>query len=209
MFAHLVSLVVPPACVACRARAGPERALCPSCRAGLRWLGAAPVTLGRLDVWAPLAYDGGARAMVGALKYRGALGLAGPMAAAMAANARPGLFSAPLVPVPLGPGRRRSRGFNQAEVLARELAARTGLAVEDVLVRSGPRGPQVGRGRGERLAGLDPAIALRAGAAAPGAAILVDDVVTTGATLAACARALRAGGCGPVRGVTYARTLGR
>lgn len=112
-----------------------------------------------------------------------------------------------LVPIPLHPARRRRRGFNQAAVLAKALARRTGLAVADSLTRSGTAGTQVGRPRPERLA--TPPGRIRAEAYVPARVILVDDVATTGATLAACARALRAAGALEVRAVTFARTLGR
>jgi ComF family protein len=112
-----------------------------------------------------------------------------------------------LVPVPLHHSRRRRRGFNQAAILAAALARRTGLALADGLTRSGPRGTQVGRPRSERLAGA-PGI-VQARAPIPARVVLVDDVATTGATLAACARALRAAGALEVRAVTFARTPGR
>lgn len=112
-----------------------------------------------------------------------------------------------LVPVPLHPARRRSRGFNQAAVLAEALSARTGCGVVDCLSRSGPAGSQVGRPRGARLAA--PPGRIRPHARIPERAILVDDVATTGATLAACAWALRAGGGHEVTAITFARTLGR
>jgi predicted amidophosphoribosyltransferase len=112
-----------------------------------------------------------------------------------------------LVPIPLHPARRRRRGFNQAAVLAKALARRTGLAVADSLTRSGTAGTQVGRPRRERLA--TPPGRIRAEGYVPARVILVDDVATTGATLAACARALRAAGALEVRAVTFARTLGR
>jgi predicted amidophosphoribosyltransferase len=112
-----------------------------------------------------------------------------------------------LVPVPLHPARRRRRGFNQAAVLAKALARRTGVAVADSLTRSGPGGTQVGRPRSERLAA--PLGRILAPDHIPARAIVVDDVATTGATLSACAAALRAAGALEVRAVTFARTLGR
>ena len=95
------------------------------------------------------------RALVRALKFGGAVRLVDAMAAQMAANAPPSLLArVTLVPVPIHRVRRRRRGFNQAEELARALAARTGLPVSDCLERPGgsARAAQVGRGRGDRLA---------------------------------------------------------
>ena len=158
-----------------------------------------------VEVWAPVAYEGPGRALVRGLKYRGAVGLAEPMAAAMCAGA-PSLEGA-LVPVPLHPRRRRQRGYNQAERLAAALSGRCGLPVADCLARSGPASArQVGRARVERLSG-GPEI--RAATAPPRRVTLVDDVCTTGATLAACAAALRKAGTEEVGAVVYARTLGR
>jgi predicted amidophosphoribosyltransferase len=114
-----------------------------------------------------------------------------------------------LVPVPLDPARRRRRGFNQAGLLAATLAERAGLEVADCLERRGGRGTQVGRGRAERIAGPVDDVRLRRGARAPPRAVLVDDVITTGATLSACARSLRAAGCLHVVALAYARTLAR
>ena len=133
------------------------------------------------------------------------------MAAQIAANTPPGLLDAgaALVPVPLHPSRRRRRGFNQAERLARALADRTGAPVADVLARSGRRTTQVGRGRGDRRAATAGAVPARRRTAVPSEAVLVDDVVTTGATLAACAAALEEVGCRVRAGVAYARTPGR
>jgi len=208
----LLCLLVPPACWACGAPARRREPLCLVCRAELRWLDERPVELAGVDVWAPVAYDGPARAMVSGLKFRGAVGLADPMAAQIAASAPAPLLRPPalLVPVPLHPGRARARGYNQAERLASALARRTGMSVADCLCRRGTaRGRQVGRGRGERLAALEGAIQRRPGASVPERAVLVDDVVTTGGTVGACADALYASGAIDVSGVAYALTPGR
>ena len=211
LLTRVLGLVVPPFCWECAGTAAPHRPLCRECHALLRRLGEEQVELSGVRLWAAVAYEGPARSLVGGLKYRGAPGLAHPMAAQMAASAPAGLLERPaaLVPVPLHPRRRRRRGYNQAERLAEALSRRTGLPVADVLCRHGPAGHQVGRGREERLAAIAGAVAVRRGAAPPGQPVLVDDVATTGATLSACAAALLGAGSASVRAVTYARTPGR
>jgi ComF family protein len=205
----LASLLAPPVCAGCGAHAGATEPLCGECRRELRWL-AGVAQLAGLEVFAPLAYEGPARAMVRALKFRGATLAAGAMAAQIAAGAPPEVLArGALVPVPLHPRRLRRRGFNQAERLATALGARTGLRVVDCLRRTGAARTQVGRDRAERLAGVHGTIAVRAGAELPRRAVLVDDVVTTGATLAACAAALRRARVRDVAAVAYARTPGR
>jgi predicted amidophosphoribosyltransferase len=223
----LGELLAPPLCWGCAEPSRRGDALCRRCRAALHRLVAEPVWLCGVRVWAPVAYSGPARDLVGALKFRAAMGVADTMAAQIAANAPPELLAGvTLVPVPLHPRRVRSRGYNQAAAIAEALGRRAGLEVADCLVRTGPAATQVGRHRAERRAG--PAGAIRvAGAAAagcrpggpavagcgpagvPARVLLVDDVVTTGATLAACRNALRAAGASEIAGVVFARTLGR
>jgi predicted amidophosphoribosyltransferase len=198
----MLELLIPRACLVCRA---PGAELCRGCRAGLAWLPDAVERSGALDAaWAPLAYDGTARALVHALKLRGLTAAAGLMAAQIAAGApRHLLDDRVLVPVPGNPRKRRARGFDPAERIARSLARRTGLPLAAVL-RSGPAPAQVGAGRAQRLRRT----AIEVGGAAPARVLLVDDVRTTGATLEACANALRRAGAASVAAVTYARTLG-
>jgi predicted amidophosphoribosyltransferase len=156
-----------------------------------------------LDVWAAVAYQGPARAIVRRLKFGGATALADHMAATIAANAPPGLLVRPLVPVPSPHARRRARGFCHAALLAEALAERTGLPVMPVLERAGDVRRQVGRRRGQRLRSPPRFMAARTGGAD---VVLVDDVVTTGATFGACAQALRVEGWHCRHAVAYART---
>jgi len=211
----IAALLAPRLCWSCGARAPRGRALCHACRRALVFLPSEPVVLAGVRVWAPVAYDGPGRDLVRALKFRGALGLVDEMSAIAVATAPNGLqTSAPhadvrpaLVPVPLHPARLRRRGFNQAAVLAEAIGRRSGLVVSDCLRRSGPGVPQVGRGRQARLGG--PAGAIAASGRVPPAALVVDDVVTTGATIAACAAALRGAGTKDVAAIAFARTPGR
>jgi ComF family protein len=207
-------MLIPLLCWGCGGPARRAEPLCSSCRLSLRRLPAHLVLAEGVTLWAPLAYEGPARGLVCALKFRGAVRVAEAMAAQVVANAPAGVLDdGVLVPVPLHPSRRRRRGFNQARLLAEAMSRRTGLEVWDRLSRSGAPRTQVGRGRRERRAGPAGAVHTRGRAegagAAPARAVLVDDVATTGGTLAACAQALRAGGTEEVVAVTFARTLGR
>jgi ComF family protein len=219
---ELVALVVPPACVVCRtALPRVELRLCAECTRGLPWLPAHVCRRCGLPVhrrgcpaaraafaraWAPLAYDGVARELVAALKFRAALPVAALMAAHIAANLPADLRApAALVPVPPQRARRRRRGFDPAGELTAQLAARLALERAPCLRRRDRGRPQVGATRAQRRRAGRLAIELRG--PPPPRALLIDDVHTTGATLDACARALLAGGCKEVTAITYARTL--
>jgi predicted amidophosphoribosyltransferase len=220
--AELIALVAPPACVSCReplARA--EELLCAPCLRSLPWLrgwrcprcglprhrrgGCPAADAAFARAWAPMAYDGAARAVVQALKFRSALPVAGVMAAQIAATLPDELRGGVVVPVAAQPARRRRRGFDPAGVLAGAVAGRLALPLAPVLRRHDRAGRQVRAGRAVRRA----AGRIVIGATAPvaGRALLVDDVHTTGATLDACARALVEAGAERVVAVTYARTL--
>jgi predicted amidophosphoribosyltransferase len=105
---------------------------------------------------------------------------------------------------PTAPGRRRARGYDQAEVLARAVARALGVPARGLLRRTDRAGPQTGRRRAERLARA-PTFAVAA-RRVPARVLVVDDVVTTGATLHAACSALVAGGAESVRAVAAAAT---
>jgi ComF family protein len=109
--------------------------------------------------------------------------------------------------VPLHPRRRRERGFNQSELLATELARRTGLRLAPLaLVRRRDTAPQAGLTAAARRANVEGAFAVRQRARVSGRpVVLVDDVLTTGATARGCARVLREAGAAEVRVLTVAR----
>lgn len=154
-----------------------------------------------------VAYEGPVESLVHHFKYRGWRRLAAPLALLLCDRlVVEGLASSSVVPVPLHRSRRRQRGFNQAELLARELRRHLGLqAPPGLLVRVRPTPPQVGQDRLHRWENVQGAFAWR-GAPLDGRPLMVvDDVATTGATLEACAAALRAAGAGPVIGATVAR----
>jgi ComF family protein len=210
----LGGLLAPPLCWSCSGLVARGELLCRGCRLALHRLAAEPVRLAGVRVWAPVAYSGPARDLVRALKFRGAVHVADAMAAQIVANAPeplPELDSAAgrptLVPVPLHPRRLRSRGYNQAAAIADALSRRTSIPLTDCLARTGLSITQMGRNRAERKSG--PVGSIDVVGIAPPRVLLVDDVVTTGATLAACREALAAAGSLEIAAVTFARTIGR
>ena len=114
-----------------------------------------------------------------------------------------------VVPVPLHPDRLRERGYNQAELLARPLARRLKLKLDvSLLVRTKPRPPRLVLSRSEHWKSVRGAYATRPGRRVDNLRILlVDDVLTTGATLDACSRALKKAGAAEVIGLTVGRVV--
>jgi ComF family protein len=114
-----------------------------------------------------------------------------------------------VVPVPLDRGRLRERGYNQADLIAKPLARLLGIPFQScLLVRTRPRPSQLRLTRRERWETVRGAYAIHKAAQVDKLRVLlVDDVFTTGATLDACARALKAAGAARVVGLTVARAL--
>jgi len=226
-----LDLVFPPRCVGCRSfgsflcshclatmpRARPPR--CPVC-----WMPVLSPAEGPGDggvcrrcrdrprafeaARCPFVYGGAAREAVHALKYQGVSAVAEVMAREMAECLEEWApQAAALLPVPLTGARRRSRGYNQSEMLARELSRLSGLPVETGLLVRRRGAPPQARAVDEaaRRANVAEAFAVRQRDPLPGPLLLVDDVMTSGATLDACARALRGAGHGPVYALTFGR----
>jgi predicted amidophosphoribosyltransferase len=158
----------------------------------------------------PFLYAGPIRRALMLLKFHGERSVAAALAPFMApfldSPSPPGLDTATVTWVPLGRRRRRTRSFDQAEALAREAARLAGLPVVRLLERAVETDPQARRSGPDRRRALRGAFEARG--PAPGTVLLVDDVLTSGSTAAACAEALVAAGAQNVAVVTAARSLG-
>jgi predicted amidophosphoribosyltransferase len=199
------SLVAPPLCAACGRGCRADAVICTRCSRALA--AAAPILArgpqGVDRAWSSAPHDGVARSLVAALKFRRLLPVAELMADRMHWLAPGHLLGGTVVPVPPAPPRLRSRGFDPAGELARALAASLETRLAPCLARRG-QGHQVGRRRAERISHpptIEPT------APAPRSVLLVDDVLTTGATLSACAMALRGAGAKRVVALTFTRRL--
>jgi predicted amidophosphoribosyltransferase len=195
----------PPLCAACGRSCRPEAVVCTRC--GRRLASAEPL-VGKgppgLDrAWSSAPHEGVARNLVAALKFRRLLPVADLMADRIHWLAPAHMLNGAVVPVPPARARVRRRGFDPAGELAAALAERLDLPLEACLARRGGR-RQVGRRRSQRL-GQPPRV--HATGTAPRSVLLVDDVLTTGATMSACAQALRAAGAARVVAITFARRL--
>ena len=169
-----------PLCAACGRSCRPQSTLCTRCRR--RLTEAEPLAAagppGLDRVWSSASHEGVARCLVAALKFRRLLPVAATIAERIHLLAPSSLLSGAIVPVPTAKLRTLARGFDPAGEIAAALAERIGQP------------PHV-RLRGE----------------APRSVLLVDDVLTTGATLSACARTLRSAGAVRVVAITFTRRL--
>jgi predicted amidophosphoribosyltransferase len=184
----------------CPGCGGPGPALCDGCVAALSPPPGLPPPAGVDACVALLAYEGPGRRLLARLKYANERAALRGLAAALAAAAPPGADVVTWVPTT--PARRRDRGFDQAELLARAVARRIRLPCRPLLRRR-PGPAQTGRSRAERRTS-PPAFTARRRVAPT--VLLVDDVVTTGATASAAATTLRRAGASSILLLTAART---
>lgn len=206
LFEQLLQLLFPDCCAGC----GRTGALwCERCRGSLQGYPAEPAPAGLDGATVGWIYQGSLRHAVHRLKYGRERRVAQPLgellASCLATQPQP---ADALLAVPLHAGRLAERGFNQSEELARWLGRRCGLPLlSHGLERGRDTGHQAGLNRSERQSNIAGAFVWRATRPPPARVLLVDDVLTTGATLVACATALRAAGAHEVRAVALARSL--
>lgn len=205
--ASMLDIIAPRRCAGCGEAA--TWALCPDCVELLHTLAQpAPCRAGSTTCHAAFPFAGPVRRALHHGKYRGRRAALHLLASLAAERLAPHLARhAPrphgVVAIPLGERRRRSRGYNQAAVVAAVMAQLpAGGPLLEGLIRARETGSQVGRTKIDRRANLDGAFAWRGARLPPGAVLwLVDDVVTTGATLEAAANALQRAGAGRIEAV--------
>lgn len=174
-----------------------EHGVCAACRSGLRGFDAA-ASFG--------FYEGRLRTLIHLFKYAGMKPLAKPlglyMERAVAVDSRFDM----VVPVPLHWRKKWKRGFNQAELLARQMTERRGIPLVKALRRVHASDAQAGLSKTARRRNVQGAFQIRPGLSLAGQRVLlVDDVMTTGATASACAMALKRAGARHVMLLTLAR----
>lgn len=194
-------------CVPCRRRLPALPGRCYRCLrpspGGLTCAGCGDGRGGLYRVLARTAYAGNAKGLVSGLKFSGTRMAAKIMAECMVPLLPVDAYGAVIVPVPTAASRVRGRGYDQAKLLARELSRQTHLPYLDCLARGG-RTRQVGMSRRQRLSQLEGAFRVSVPGVIRGKdLLLIDDVVTTGATLEAAAVSLRTSGAGRIGAVVF------
>ena len=199
-----IGLLAPPTCLCCRAPlaiAAARADFALGCEAEIGRYPGRELRGESIDGgFAPLDYAGAGRRLVAALKFGRLLAVADLAAALIVAGVPRGILGGAIVPVAAAPVRLAGRGFDPAQEIASAISRATGLEVAECLRRR-DAGHQRGRSRAGRIAAAPRFSAITA---APRSALLVDDVTTTGATMDACARALRLAGCESVFAVALA-----
>lgn len=188
--------VTPPVCGRCGMQTAFEVYGCDACR---------NVDFSFDGARAPLRYEGVGEELVHALKYRGYRPVVGKVMAPLMADTVAGERFDAVVPVPLHRLRLMKRGFNQAELMARDLARRIEAPLSDKLRAVRGTRDQVELTAEERRRNVSGAFGVRG--SLDGRVLLVDDVFTTGATLNECASVLKQAGAKEVQAMTLCRTI--
>lgn len=204
----VIELVAPRECAACDSTPVNELWLCPACSHSLVSAETATERIGGVPLIAPLAYAGAVVDAIHRLKFGNRPDLARPLAMLVVRALRDsGTSPACFVPVPLHPRRLAERGYNQSALLARHLARASGASVLPMLLRRTRDTPQQatlsGTERGHNVRGAFEIRSRRRHGERR--LIVVDDVVTTGATAVQCIEALRDAGEAPIAVVAIAR----
>ena len=209
----LLDLLFPPKCPFCQSiLETPADPVCPACQKSLPWLvgraGERKVDFTQ-GCCSPLAYRGAVREAIHRYKFSGVRAYARPFGLLMAqcVQDRPEMAPELITWAPLSRKRRRERGYDQGELLARAMAKQLGLPAVPTLVKARHTQPQSGLDSAEaRRANALGAYAILNGAEVAGRRVLLaDDVVTSGATLSECARTLLEAGAECVWCVTLAQ----
>jgi ComF family protein len=213
---RFVDVLLPPTCAACRGLVEDRAPICRECSSALAAMPVPeplliPIPSGDgalLEARALLPFTGPVRALLLALKYQGRKDAARALARIASDRYGDELRSGILVPIPLHPRRERARGYNQSAILAAAIAEETGSRFLPVLIRKRSTRSQTRLGRKERAGNVSGAFTLAGPTiASPAVVTLVDDVVTTGATLGEAARVLSAAGARRLQALTAAREL--
>ena len=207
----LLDLLYPPKCPFCtRLLERGEDRLCALCQRDLPWTDGPGQTVEGCDLClSPLHYRGGVRSAVHRYKFKGGAGRAelfGELMAQCLSDRRDVAVDL-MTWVPLHPKHKKRRGYDQAELLARRAAVLRGIPAAPTLEKVRVTGLQSRQNtREDRRANVEGAYRALPGLELTGKrVVLVDDVVTTGSTLAQCAACLRSAGAAAVVGLTFAR----
>ncbi len=203
----IFNLLFPPRCPFCRKLTG-QTQVCEECRRALPYVGDTLFAVEGFDCAAALYYEESVEQAIHNFKFNGRRGMAPLLAGFMAEAARDrlsGRFDT-VTWVPVSRKRLRARGYDQAQLLAVEAATRLALPLLPTLEKIEERAPQTAVSGAERRDHVRGAFSARSDVAAGGRFLLVDDILTTGATLAECAGVLRQAGAASVVGVTLAKT---